>query len=69
MTARSGNPPGFIPLPSDPKTPLTAVELEALFPHPEQWREVLKAIDKQKSAYDSKLVRDLQDETHDATGD
>lgn len=32
---------GFVPLPSDPKVPLTDAQLKALFPHPEVWREVI----------------------------
>jgi hypothetical protein len=33
---------GFVALPSDPNIPLTAEQLEAIFPHPEAWRDVTR---------------------------
>ena len=32
---------GFVPLPSDPKVPLTSEQLKALFPHPDVWFEFM----------------------------
>lgn len=38
----------FKSLPSDPNTPLRKEQLEALFPHPEVWRDVIALTLKQK---------------------
>jgi hypothetical protein len=32
----------FVPLPSDPNVPLTKEQLDALFSHPEAWKDLLR---------------------------